>query len=423
MDGMMRRTLTALMMLMILLTGMLLTACGSSDHVPDLDPVPEPVPEPVPGPEDDGGEEQQPPVLTAAEKILSGMTLEEKVCQLFMIRPENLLSEQRQEQAGDGDDSGTTEADSDMEQILRKYPCGGIVMFGGNLTTPGALAEFMDSLSTASKIPLLYGVDEEGGGVARIANNGNFGVNKTRSMSYIGASGDVTRAYDAGNYIGSYLKEFGFSVDFAPVADINSNPDNIVIGYRSFGSDPELVSSMVSSFLGGLHSAGIAGCIKHYPGHGDTSQDTHQGYAEVTKTWDELLEMELIPFMDNLDDADMVMVAHITLPNVASAGLPATLSYEMMTDRLRGELGYKGIIITDALGMGAITNKYASDTAAVLAFSAGADILLLPADYVKACEGVIAAVKDGRITMQRLDESVLRILTLKEKLGLLDGMA
>ena len=418
----MRRTAIVLLMLLILMTGMLLTACGSSDAVPDPDLVPEPVPDPVPGPEDDGGEEQQPAVQTAAEKILAGMTLEEKVCQLFMIRPENLLSEQRQEQVGDGDDSGTTEADSDMERILRKYPCGGIIMFGGNLTTPEALAEFMNSLSAASKIPLLYGVDEEGGGVARIANNGNFGVNKTRSMSYIGASGDVTRAYDAGNYIGSYLKEFGFSVDFAPVADINSNPNNIVIGYRSFGSDPELVSSMVSGFLEGLHSAGIAGCIKHYPGHGDTSQDTHQGYAEVTKTWDELLEMELIPFRDNLDDTDMVMVAHITLPNVASAGLPATLSYELMTVKLREELGYKGIIITDALGMGAITNMYASDTAAVLAFSAGADILLLPADYIKACEGVISAVKDGRITMERLDESVLRILTLKEKLGLLEGI-
>ena len=417
----MRRKAISILMLIMFLAGMTLTSCGrKTEPVPDSQPGPGPDPEPVPGPDDDGGDEPEPPAdPTPAEKILAGMTTEEKVCQLFMIRPEHLFSEQKQEQVEDITEFGVKEATDEMKQTLMRYPCGGIILFGGNLKGPAELAQLMEGLSGVSTIPLLYGVDEEGGGVARIANNGNFGVKKVGTMGSIGDTGDTAKAYEAGAYIGSYLKQYGFNVDFAPVADVNSNPDNIVIGRRAFGSDPELVSKMVSSFLEGLHSEGIAGCIKHYPGHGDTSADTHKGYVEVDKTWDELMETELIPFMDNLDSADMVMVAHITLPEVSRGGLPATLSYELMTNKLREELGYKGIIVTDALGMKAITDKYGSDTAAVLAFTAGADILLLPNNYVRACEGVLAAVNDGRISMQRLDESVLRILQLKEKLGLI----
>ena len=417
----MRRKVISILMLIMFLAGMTLTSCGrKNEPVPDPQPGPGPDPEPVPGPADDGGDEPEPTAdPTPAEKILAGMTTEEKVCQLFMIRPEHLFSEQKQEQVEDITEFGVKEVNDEMKQTLMHYPCGGIVLFGGNLKGPAELARLMEDLSDVSGIPLLYAVDEEGGGVARIANNGNFSVKKVGTMGSIGDTGDTAKAYDAGAYIGSYLKEYGFNVDFAPVADVNSNPDNIVIGRRAFGSDPELVSKMVSSFLEGLHSEGIAGCIKHYPGHGDTSADTHKGYVEVDKTWDELMETELIPFMDNLDSADMVMVAHITLPEVSRGGLPATLSYELMTNKLREELGYKGIIVTDALGMKAITDKYGSDTAAVLAFTAGADILLLPNNYVRACEGVLAAVNDGRISMQRLDESVLRILQLKEKLGLI----
>ena len=203
------------------------------------------------------------------------------------------------------------------------------------------------------------------------------------------------------------------------MADINSNPLNIVIGNRSFGSDKELVSSMVSSFLDGLHSEKVAGCIKHFPGHGDVSGDTHDGYVAVLKTWDQLLDTELVPFCENMDTADMIMVAHLTLPNITPDGLPASLSHELITEKLRGELGYQGLIITDALAMGAIEKAYSSSEAAVLAFNAGSDILLMPYDYREAFEGVLSAVQSGEISEERLNESVLRILELKERCGLI----
>ena len=277
----------------------------------------------------------------------------------------------------------------------------------------------MDTLSSASDIPLLYAVDEEGGIVSRIARTDSFGIRNAGPMGDIGATGDSGRAYDAGAYIGGYLRDLGFSLDFAPVADINSNPLNIVIGNRSFGSDKELVSSMVSSFLDGLHSEKVAGCIKHFPGHGDVSGDTHDGYVAVLKTWDQLLDTELVPFCENMDTADMIMVAHLTLPNITSDGLPASLSYELITEKLRGELGYQGLIITDALAMGAIEKAYSSSEAAVLAFNAGSDILLMPYDYREAFEGVLSAVQSGEISEERLNESVLRILELKERCGLI----
>ena len=196
---------------------------------------------------------------------------------------------------------------------------------------------------------------------------------------------------------------------------MNTNPENIVIGDRAFGSDPEHVSRMVSGYLDGLHSQGIAGSIKHFPGHGDTKNDTHEGSVYVLKTWEELMKCELVPFIDNLKKTDSVMIAHIVMKNVTHDGLPATLSRELVTGKLRGELGYDGVVIVDALMMKAISNNYTSAEAAVLALEAGCDILLMPYDYREAFDGVMEAVKSGRITEARIDESVNRITKLKEK--------
>lgn len=356
---------------------------------------------------------------TRAEKLLSEMTVEEKVGQLFWIRPESLDITLSPYQVNDPYYYGRTKASQAMLETLRKYPAGGIVFFEKNLTDPEALKEYMSQLGSSSKVPLLYAVDEEGGSIARIARTGPFGVKNTESMEIIGKKQDVGQAYSAGEYIGSYLSEFGFTLDFAPVADINTNPANIVIGKRAFGSDPALVSKMVSSFLDGLHSQGVAGCIKHFPGHGDTRGDTHYGYVSVTKTWEQLYEAELIPFMENMDKTDMIMIAHISLPNITSDGLPASLSYELVTGKLRNELGYDGLIITDALAMGAIRKNYTSREACILAFNSGVDVMLMPYNYTLAYEGMLEAVKTGEISMDRLDESVLRILRLKEKYGLI----
>lgn len=354
-----------------------------------------------------------------AEKILAKMSLSEKVGQLFLIRPDSLEPSLTPDQVSDPDFYGMTEASEGMITALAEYPAGGIVFFGKNLTDPGSLSNYMEALSSASSVPLLYAVDEEGGVVSRIANADSFGIDNIGFMAGIGSTEDPENAYQAGKYIGGYLSSFGFHLNFAPVADINTNPYNIVIGNRAFGSDPALVSSMVSSFLSGLHEEGVMGCMKHFPGHGDTSSDTHEDYVSVLKTWEELQEAELIPFIDNLEKTDLVMIAHLTLPNITGDGLPASLSAELINDRLKNELGYRGLVTADALDMGAITKNYSSAESAVRALEAGVDILLMPYDYREAFDGVYDAVQSGRISETRLDESVLKILELKQEYGLL----
>ena len=430
------RRIIALLLLPILL----LTSCGTKGGSPSgnqpipappdpapapapADPEPSPAPsEPEPVPPEDDPEpvpEPSPEPPADAAAVLARMTTAEKVGQLFLIRPESLDPGITPEQVNDTYLYGVTEASSAMLSFLQDRPAGGIVFFGKNLTDRSGLRAFLNALDGASATPMLYAIDEEGGPVSRVANTDAFGIRDIGPMGTIGATGDPLQAEEAGRYIGSYLHELGFTLDFAPVADINTNPDNIVIGKRAFGDDPALVSGMVSSFLKGLHSASVAGSLKHFPGHGDTVGDTHTGTVMVAKTWEELLQAELIPFIDNFEQADMIMVAHLSLPNITSDGLPASMSRELISGKLRGELGYTGLVITDALAMGAVAENYPAGEAAVLAFEAGADLLLMPWDYKAAFDAVLDAVNSGTISAARLDESVLRILQLKERLGLL----
>ena len=232
-------------------------------------------------------------------------------------------------------------------------------------------------------------------------------------MESLAASGDPQLVRAAAAQIGAYLAEYGFTMDLAPVADMNTNPQNVVIGDRAFGSDPDAVAPMVEAYLQGLHSRGVRGVLKHFPGHGDTEADSHYGTVTVQKTWEELRGAELIPFIRNLDASDAVMVAHINLPNVTDDGLPASLSRELIHDKLRRELGYEGLILTDSLSMGAVAKRYTAGQAAVLAFEAGNDVVLMPGNYVEAFESLLSAVESGQIPEERLDESVLRILRMK----------
>lgn len=357
---------------------------------------------------------------TEAEKLLEGMTLEEKVGQLFMVRPESLDPALSSAQAGDAEKYGDTAFSSSMEEAMKRRPVGGVVLFGKNISDGAQLAALIEGLQRASAVPLLVGVDEEGGSVARIANSPGFDVEKFKSAREIGRSGDPERAKSMGETIGAYLKRYGFNLDFAPVADVNTNPDNPVIGPRAFGSEPGLVAGMVAAEIEGLHASGVAACAKHFPGHGDTKGDTHKGFVSIDKTWEELTACELIPFEHAIAaSVDMVMVSHITAPGVTSDGLPSSLSYEMITQNLRGKLGFDGVVITDAMEMGAITGKYSPADGAVKAVSAGADLVLMPADFDGAYDGLLKAVREGKITEERIDESVLRILALKEKHGLL----
>ena len=354
------------------------------------------------------------------EALLEKMTLREKVGQLFVIRMEALDVTRPLEEVSDyHDEFGATEFTPEMEAYLAEYPAGGIALFSKNLTTPEALKDLTAKLHSVGNIPLLLCIDEEGGMVARLANEEGFDLPQFPDAEEMAAEGDASLVREEAATIGGYLSSFGIDVDFAPVADVNSNPDNVVIGSRAYSNDPAVVSEMIRAYLDGLHSQGILGCIKHYPGHGDTDTDSHTGAVVVNKTWEELLQCEIIPFQAALDDTDMIMAAHIQFPAITGNDTPASLCHIMLWDNLRKGLGYEGVIITDALAMDAITLYWGSGEAAVRAVRAGVDIVLMPWDYTEAFEAVLAAVENGDISEDRLNDSVLRILHLKQAAGLL----
>ena len=258
-------------------------------------------------------------------------------------------------------------------------------------------------------------VDEEGGSVSRVAGSGRFNVTNAGNMSEIGANGTVDDAKQVGVTIGTYLSELGFNIDFAPVADVLTNPENSIVKYRSFGSDVDTVSRMSIAVAKGLESKGITATYKHFPGHGATAGDTHLGAAFTTKTIDELKAEELVPFKNAIDDgAKLIMVSHISAPNITGHDTPASLSKEMVTDLLRDDMGFDGIVVTDAMEMGAISSKYKSDEAAVMAIQAGVDMILMPEDFDLAYKGVLDAAKSGEISEERLNESLVRIIKVKQ---------
>ena len=354
--------------------------------------------------------EEKSPEQLLEERIdakMAQMTLEERVLQMFMITPEALTG------------YGTVTAAGDVTyQSLQKYPVGGIILFAQNVIDPDQLGTMNGNLQNYSEeitgLPMFISVDEEGGKVARIAKNSNFSVETFSDMRSIGDSGDTAKAYEVGNTIGAYLNQYGFNLDFAPDADVLTNPDNQVIGTRSFGTDPYVVSEMTQSVVKGLEDNQVYACLKHFPGHGATSGDTHAGYAYTDKTLDELMQSELVPFSNGIQNGvHFIMVSHIAAPQVTGDNLPASLSSYMIQTVLREQMGYDGIVITDAMNMGAISDSYGSADAAVRAVNAGADIVLMPKDFVSAYQGVLNAVENGTISTDRIDESVRRILRLK----------
>ncbi len=341
------------------------------------------------------------------EDKLSSMSLEEKVAQLFFITPEALT----------GMDS-VTQAGEDTKAALQQYPVGGLIYFQGNLVTEQQVTDMIAAQQAYAKerigLPLLIGIDEEGGQVARIASCEGIEVPVFGDTSELGASGDANRAYETGEAIGAYLSRMGFNLDFAPVADVLTNPENTVVKRRSYGSDPQVVSEMVGQNLKGLASHKVFGCIKHFPGHGATLGDTHNGYAYTDKTWEELKAADVVPFQSAIaNGVSFVMVGHISLPNALSDDVPASCSETVIQQYLREELGYQGIVLTDALNMGAVTEQYPSAQAAVKALVAGNDMLLMPADFKSAYQGILDAVAEGMVTEERIDESVRRILKVK----------
>lgn len=345
------------------------------------------------------------------------MTLREKVGQMFFVRPESLAPSIIWTKYTDLVDYSLQEVTSEMRNINKDYPVGGVILFAHNIKDEAQLSVFIPQIKTLLGNPVLC-VDEEGGRVARIANNGNFDVEKFESMAAIGATGNPANARYCGKTIGTYLRKYGFDIDFAPVADVNTNPDNVVIGNRAFSDDPAVAAPMVTNYLQGLSEAGIIGCVKHFPGHGDVSADTHYGYAQSMKTWNEMLNCEMVTFKAGIScGCQLIMTAHIAAPKVTGSEIPSTMSSVILQDKLRNELGYKNLIVTDAMDMGAIMNQYTNEEAAVGSIKAGVDAVLCPKDFIKAFDAVVAAVEKGEISEERINQSVRRILELKKLLS------
>ena len=343
-----------------------------------------------------------------AEEIISKMTLEEKAAQLFVVLPESIV---------DGVSCVVAAGDTTKEAIDHT-PVGGIIYLGENLQSEEQVKEMLSNVKKYSMdrigVPPFLCVDEEGGIVSRLSNTGNFDVPKIENMIEIGKGQDPERAKEVGKTIGKYLNEFGFNVDFAPVADVYSNPENEIVRERSFGTDTELVSSMALKVMEGLQEEKVNAVYKHFPGHGATAGDTHEGYAYTDKTLEELRQCELIPFQKGIENqVPFIMVGHISLPQVIGDHTPASLSDTIITKLLREEMGYDGIVVTDAMNMGAVVQQYSSEEAAVKTLQAGADIILMPENFKEAYEGVIKAVENGELTEERIEESLTRILKVK----------
>ena len=347
------------------------------------------------------------PLDEQASQLVSGMSLEDKVAQMFVITPEALTGYASVTAAGD-----TTKA------AYESRPVGGLIYMADNLLSTEQTTEMLTNMQNIAMertgLPVFLSVDEEGGTVVRVAKNDAFGVTDVGNMSDIGATGDAQNAYNAGVTIGTYLKQLGFNVDYAPVADVLTNPDNTVIGTRSFGSDASVVADMITKELEGLSSQGVFGVVKHFAGHGGVSGDSHDGAVTLDKSLEELMQTEFVPFQKAVENGvSFVMVGHISVPQVVGDNTPASLSQMMVSNVLREQLGYQGIVITDAMNMGAITGSYTADQAAVMAVNAGVDMILMPQDYETAYNGLLQAVQDGTITEDRINESVTRIVKVK----------
>lgn len=386
-------------------------AVSESDAAPTSTPAQEQTPAPEPAPE------EADPVAALQQQ----MTLREKVGQLFMIRPDSLDLALPQEQINDEHADGVTALSDAMRKTLQDYPVGGICQFGKNITDPQQIAQFNAELQAASKIPLLISVDEEGGVVARLANHPAFDLPRYESAAAVGETGDPEAAREMGATIGAYLKDYGFTMDFAPDADVYTNPANTVIGTRAFSQDAATAAAMAGSMAQGLQAQGVLPTLKHFPGHGDTAEDSHSGLAYSHRTKEEMRQCEFLPFLQPTEGENgigphAIMVGHIAAPAL-DGDTPASLSYPIVTELLRGELLQGGdvLVVTDSLAMGAITEQYAPAEAAVQALNAGCDILLMPDGLTEAFDGVVAAVENGTISEERLNESVARILRVKQQ--------
>lgn len=346
----------------------------------------------------------------AVDERIGAMTLEQKVAQLFIVTPEALVEGVSQvTQAGDMTREGVT-----------AHPVGGIVYFAQNLLDPEQtttmLANVKQFYADAGNVAPFIAVDEEGGTVVRVADNEAFGAQDVGDASALGSAGDTEAAKRAAEQIADYLMPLGFNLDFAPVADVVDPLRSDTMGLRSFSSDAAVAADMVRAEVEGFRDKKMLCCAKHFPGIGAAAGDSHEGAITIEATNEELETVDLVPFRAAIEaGVPMIMVGHVSLPNIVGDSTPAPLSSAVVQGMLRDSLRYTGIIVTDSLSMGAITDYYTPAEAAVAALKAGCDIPLMPERLDEAYQGVLSAVQVGELTEERLDESLTRILTAKQE--------
>ncbi|MFD8488726.1 glycoside hydrolase family 3 protein [Streptomyces sp. NPDC059712] len=352
--------------------------------------------------------------------LISRMTLEEKVGQLFVMRV----------YGHSATDPDQADIDANLKEIgvrtaaelIARYRVGGIIYFAWahNTRDPHQIADLSNGIQKASLeqprgLPMLISTDQEHGIVARVGEPATL----FPGAMAVGAGGSRSDARTLGRIAGAELNALGIRQDYSPVADVNVNPANPVIGVRSFGADPDAVAELVAAEVTGYQRSGVAACAKHFPGHGDTATDSHTGFPVITHSREEWEKLDAPPFRAAIEAGiDAIMTAHLMVPALDDSGDPATLSRPILTGILREELGYDGVVVTDSLGMQGVRTKYGDARVPVLALKAGVDQLLNPPDLPLAWNAVLTAVKDGELTEARLDESILRVLRLKAKLGL-----
>lgn len=379
-----------LMLSLLLLSGLFLAGCNSLN--PSISPIPNTS-------SNNEGIEPQIIEIDVIKNKVEAMSLDEKVGQLVVV----------------GFD-GYTISDN-INSLIKENKVGGVILFSKNVENSNQLVRLTNSIKTSNaqnKIPLFISVDEEGGRVSRMPTE----IKKLPSNKVIGKRNDGDFSYSIGKIIGEELKAFGFNMDFAPVMDINSNPTNSVIGDRSFGNNVDIVNKLGIKTMEGIMDSNIIPVVKHFPGHGDTFVDSHVGLPVVNKDLTQLNNFELIPFNEAIKNSvDAIMVSHILL-NKLDVDFPASMSKVIITDILRGNLKFQGVVITDDMTMGAIIKNYGIGDASVKSINAGSDLILVCHDFdneLKVINSLKAAVQNNIITEERLNESVYRILKLKEK--------
>ncbi|MEU0048705.1 glycoside hydrolase family 3 protein [Streptomyces sp. NPDC006309] len=355
--------------------------------------------------------------------LISRMTLEEKVGQLFVMRVygHSATAPDKADVDANLREIGVRTA----AELIGRYRVGGIIYFtwAHNTRDPRQIADLSDGIQRACLeqprgLPALIATDQEHGAVCRIGRPATL----FPGAMALGAGGSRADARALGRISGAELRAMGVNQDYSPDADVNVNPANPVIGVRSFGADPEAVAALVAAEVRGYQAAGVAATAKHFPGHGDTAVDSHYGFPVITHSRELWERLDAVPFRAAIREGiDSVMTAHIQFPALDDSGDPATLSRPIVTGILRGELGYDGVVITDSLGMEGVRTKYGDDRVPVLALKAGVDQLLNPPSLDVAWHAVLTAVREGELTEARLDESILRILRLKARLGLFEN--